>query len=491
MKELAFMNSSQVFLEITLSNLKVLRENEGLDLPLERSASGQLTDSCKQNLLRNLESFLKRKNWQPRPRALCAIGASGLSLRRIALPATARDELPKLLRLQIESEFPLSPEELAWGYRVLGPAANGAAKQELLVAAVKKDRVDEYATLLLAAGLNPVFTPAVLARASVCPQPLGSCTLLDVASKQLELISFENGVPVAVRTFPWETENTEANNSRLDSIAKVMGRPPGNTIYVTGSNGAPAEFVAAIRLRLPIGLECKPVETVATAGRSAAVLGLKRATEENIGAPPLLLQAELKPAARGAFKFAPPVPKLWAIRAAVLLCILLALPYAEALLLKSRLARKLSEIRANQDRLAAIDHERDFLRFIKQNEPPYLDAIYLFAKAAPPGTHLDSTSMNRRGEISLRGTMQNAQQVTDFRSKLIDSGFFDRVTVDEQVPTPDRQRVNIRITAQWKSVQARASLAIGPAHDEIEKARTNTTAQAGMPPGMPPGLMMQ
>jgi hypothetical protein len=73
----------------------------------------------------------------------------------------------------------------------------------------------------------------------------------------------------------------------------------------------------------------------------------------------------------------------------------------------------------------------------------------------------------------------------------MDTGFFERVTVDEQVPTPDRQKVNIRITARWKPAQARGGLAIGPTHDEIEKAKTNTTAQAGMPPGMPPGLIMQ
>ncbi|HEX4646872.1 MAG TPA: hypothetical protein VH598_14810, partial [Verrucomicrobiae bacterium] len=222
----------------------------------------------------------------------------------------------------------------------------------------------------------------------------------------------------------------------------------------------------------------------------AAILGLKRASEENIGGPLLLLQAEAAPAARGAFKFKQPLPKQWAIRAAALLCAVLVLPFAEALLLRAHLAKKISAIKANQDKLAAIDHEFDFLRFLKQNEPPYLDALYLFGKAAPPGARLDSTSMNRRGEISLRGSMHDAQQVTDFRSKLMATGFFDRVTVDEQVPTPDHQKVNIRITAQWKPVQARAALAIGPTHDEIEKAKTNVTAQANHPPGMPPGMMM-
>ena len=170
-KELPFMNLSPVYIEISHGWLKALRENDGLDVPLERSANGQLTAACKEKLALSLHKFLQRKSWQPRVRALCAIGANGVSLRRMALPAAAREEFPKLLRLQIETEFPLSPDELAWGYRTLGHvAANGApASQELLVAAVKKDRVEEYAGVLFAAGLNPVFTPAAMARSYLVP----------------------------------------------------------------------------------------------------------------------------------------------------------------------------------------------------------------------------------------------------------------------------------------------------------------------------------
>ena len=207
-----------------------------------------------------------------------------------------------------------------------------------------------------------------------------------------------------------------------------------------------------------------------------------------------MFQTAAKPVGIGSFKFSQPVPKKWAIRAAALLCALLVLPYGEALLLKGHLSKKLSTLKAGQGKFAAIDHEFDFLRYIKQNGPPYLDALYLFAKAAPPGARFDSTSMNRRGEISLRGSMHDAQQVTDFRSKLMNSGFFERVTVEEQVPTPDRQKVNVRITAQWNPLEKRSGLAIGPTREEIEKAKTNAVAQANsprgaLPPGMPPGLM--
>jgi hypothetical protein len=116
-----------------------------------------------------------------------------------------------------------------------------------------------------------------------------------------------------------------------------------------------------------------------------------------------------------------------------------------------------------------------------------LDALFVLAKSAPPGARFDALTMDKRGEISFHGVMQNGMQVTDFRSKLIASGFFSIVTVEEQTPTPDRQRVNLRMTALWKSADARAGLTIGPTADEIKQAKAGKDNGGGG--GMPPGMM--
>ena len=90
-----------------------------------------------------LRGFLGQKGRAAGRSAFCAIGARGVSMRRLSLPAASEDELQRVLRLQIESEFPLSPDELAWGSRPIGPpkppANGGPARQELLVVAVKKE----------------------------------------------------------------------------------------------------------------------------------------------------------------------------------------------------------------------------------------------------------------------------------------------------------------------------------------------------------------
>jgi hypothetical protein len=159
----------------------------------------------------------------------------------------------------------------------------------------------------------------------------------------------------------------------------------------------------------------------------------------------------------------------WAVLAALLALMALAVPYAEAILMKPALAKRLAAIKADKGRLATIDRELDFLRYLKQNQPPYLDTLFILAKAAPPGTRIETISMNRRGDLSLRGSMQNSTQVADFRSKVFDSGFFTNVVVEEQ--TPGQNKVIIRVGAQLKSALARESLAVAPAASQPDKPK--------------------
>ena len=483
MKETAFMNSSPAYIEISTGTLRALRDNDGVDLPLEREPNGRLTQDCKDKLIVNLQKFLDRKAWQPRVKAFCAISAKGVSLRRLTLPTSTKEEFQRLLRLQIESEFPLPPDDLAWGWQPL-ETNSAVAKREVLVAAGKKEVVEEYADVLSACGANPVFTMTALVRRAMSPPQLSPYAMLDIGERQCELATFDPGVPVSVRVLP-----ASAGASLAEAVSKSLGANwGGRKIFLTGASD---ELATQFTRSLGIGVSCEALKFESGAGRSAGTLGLKKSVEQNGGLPPLVLQVQARPV-NGSFDFSAPDIKKWAVRAAALICVLLVLPYAEALVLKPFLARKLAKLKAEKVRLTTIDRELEFLQSLKQTQPPYLDALYTFAKSAPQGSKIDSLSMNRRGDVSLRGSMRNADQVTDFRSKLIGSGFFSTVAVEEQALTPDRQKVNVRMTAQWKPVEARAGLTNGPTADEIERAKTNKPAPGGggFPPGMmPPGMM--
>jgi Tfp pilus assembly PilM family ATPase/Tfp pilus assembly protein PilN len=532
------MSSASVYLELGQSSLKALKGEAGLELPLERLPNGRLSEVCKNNLVLRLQSFLKLELWQPRMRALCAVGARGVSLRRLTLPASTKENLRRLLLLQIESEFPLPPDALAWGYHELpttrlAPApglrepAPAAGKQDFLIVAVKKEVIQEYWELLSGCGVVPVFTLAGMARRLLQPQLPATCALLDIGRDYSELMAFENGVPTSVRILPWGGESITramaqalginqdeaeklklswaqgsladgetraklqaAFEAALDSLTPAIhGHWSGPTLYLSGRSARLKDLPSQLAQRLGAGVRCESLEPPAGDGRSAATLGLKAAAESGKECPPLVIQltpanGTAGPAQRDWMK--------WAALAAALALASLAFPYVEALLLKSRLSRKLAAVQTDKARLSTIDRELDFLRYLKQSQPPYLDALFLLSKAAPQGARLDSLSMNRRGDLSLRGSMKDAQQVAGFRSKLIESGFFANVSVEEQTPTPDRQKLVVRMSAQWKPAAERAALAIGPTPEEIAKAKTRPKEPPGgafpaMGPGFPSG----
>jgi Tfp pilus assembly PilM family ATPase len=552
MKPLPFKNGASLYIEIRQSSLRVLHGEHTLELPIERQENGRLTEGCRERLVAGLQNFLHKKSWQPRLRALCAIGSRGVSLRRMTLPAAPKEELYRLVNLQIESEFPLPPDSLAWGYRQLSPAAVAAGsdgnRQELLVVAVKKEVVEEYAELFSSCGIAPQFTLAALARSSLCHHSSESCAVLDIGRKQSELISFKNGAPVSIRIIPWGGENVtrlieqnlgigtdeaeklkikwdegsgtngevgrpvqDAIGSALDFLATAIGTNwSGEKLYLTGRSARYREMPAQLAKRFASRTQCERLESIPDHGRSAAILGLKKSSEANGGEALLVLRLkEAKPgdgAAKGpAWKTAvlkvlngkedEPISRTanWklAVLALALALASLCFPFAEALLLKNRVAKKLATLKADKVRLATIDRELSFLQNLKNTQPPYLDALSVLANASQGGK-LDSISMNRRGDLSLRGTLRGAQQVTDFRNKLIQSGFFSAVSVDEQTPSPDRQKFTIRMTAQWKPLGGRERAVIDPSPEEIEKLKARSKdPQFAMPPdmGMPPGMM--
>src|SRR5688572_4868444 len=107
------MNSHPLYIEITQSALRLLLNGARFEQALERTPGGRLVASTKARVSDALQSFLKSNGWQSKAPAWCAIDARGVSLRRFALPATTKENFSNVLRLQVESEFPLSPDQLA------------------------------------------------------------------------------------------------------------------------------------------------------------------------------------------------------------------------------------------------------------------------------------------------------------------------------------------------------------------------------------------
>src|SRR5262249_6761959 len=308
-------------------------------------------------------------------------------------------------------------------------------------------------------------------------------SILDIGQKHSELASFENAVPTGLRVIPWGNEDlrrslerqSEINcdaaekfselgqkpeldveleqkmrsvvRSELGSVARVIGsHSTGHKLYLSGRAVVLRKTLASLAEVLEGGIACEMIDVPPGQGRSAAILGLKKSWEKNGTDAPLIIHLNRT---KGTQTVAPSTHWKWAAAACLLAATPFLLRYGEGWIQKPRLAKRLAEIRTYKQRMPGIDKELSFLQYLQTNQPPFLEATLAIANAAAPGTRVESLSMNRRGDLSLPGILQNPPQAVEFRSKLINSGFFSTVVLEEQSPAPDRQRVMVRLSAHW------------------------------------------
>lgn len=490
-----------LWVEIRTDSVHLHDGKSGEDVPVAWDAPD---DASRARLLAAIGRIGSRKPWQARGTLWCALPSRGISLRKLSVPAGTKDDPARLLALQIESQFPLPPDQLAWGWFAPSkpePASAGGLR-DYTVAAIRKEPVERLAQLFAGAGYNAVFGVAATLRINPVSDHSPDTLCLDVGSKTTESIEYRNAAPAGLRSIPWGTgsildaivadtrlpreeaaavlaalvrgdattpERRDAILSAVDRSVRVLAEAvnrPGATapsrVVVTG-NAAETRWVAtrlADALR-PIAVEYRS-DGNSQPGLTAAVAGLRAATSSPGGSLPVRLDVGL-PSAGTASGSAAGMPWQWIAGAAALLVAIIAFPYAEAIVGRPILRHRLESLRKETARLGEIDRRLEFLQYLADGQAPYIDASYVIATASPPGAKIESISMNRRGELSISGFTQMPQQVVEFRNKLVDSGFFSGVVLEEQTPIVGGQpRINLHITAQWKGPVERESLKLGP-----------------------------
>ncbi|MGE3309348.1 MAG: hypothetical protein AB7O66_05200 [Limisphaerales bacterium] len=478
--------------------MTVLHAGRARSWSIERGANGGWVEANRGAIRDELTQFLDRKPWHPRWEARCLLPAGGVTLRRWKVPRSDEEGIRRAVSLQIESEFPLGPDELAWGWIPIGA---GVPLQDVLVAAARRSTVAEISALLEECGLSPKFTLGALARARWLrtrrTEAAGEAWL-HVGMDHSEWLATDALGPVRLRVLPWGEQTlvrewmTAAGGMSLDAalvalnrlvsesrppeealkpgwnaalaalVAAIPGPLPGGRLRVTGRLAAMPAFREELAARLGDGVA---VESEERGGDPSVPCGIRRLQEEASGAGPMseLWLATDVHAAPNVLHQAE--PRKWAMVAGALLLALLLVPYVEAVLFYPGLASRVAAVKSRQDRLEVIDRQVDFLRHLKLNQTPTLEALIVLGKTLPRGSKLDSLTLNQKGEMSLRVTLRQPPEVTTFRTQLTESGFFSSVVIEEQTPTPDRQKIQVRISAQVRPPNLRQGLPILAAED--------------------------
>src|SRR5205823_11919056 len=123
-------------------------------LPPEAIVDGALMNSTAiVEAIRGLVAQYKLKNRE------AAIGVSGHSviIKKISMPRMTQEELEESIQWEAEQYIPFDVKDVNIDTQILNPDANDATGQmDVLLAAAKKDMINDYTTVVSEAGLLPV-----------------------------------------------------------------------------------------------------------------------------------------------------------------------------------------------------------------------------------------------------------------------------------------------------------------------------------------------
>lgn len=509
-----FFIGQPLLLDFGQTSLKVWQENRIAEWPLERTDTGRLASGCKDRLKGEIRSFLA-PNWLPGCRAVCAIPARGVNIRKLQLPPGISTGIPSLLAFQVEKEFPLPPDQIAWA--AFQPPTNSSAspESEWAVVAVKRDMVQDYVDILKDCKCRPELTLGPLAAAMTVEDPSGSFAVLDIGKAQSQCITFQDGKPSQIRILPWGGENLTSDLSQFlqlnrNDAEQLKLQFSEGTLSDSSQQGKIGECMESgiaelyrYLAQVSLSKECflcgrtsrlKGVEDhlnewlpstsfqrlniSSDTGFSAVLDGMQRFWLRTEAESPLVLKRE-EPATgeRAAWR---PLWQ-WTGIAVALLLVLLALRYAEAFKKAPELSAALHSFTNQLERLDQIDQELSFLQHLEANQPPYIDVLSVLAHSAPNGMEIETLNMARNRELSMRGLLRNPNQAVEFRSQLVATGFFDSIRLEEQAPGPNRKFV-IRIQARFKSLDQLPDLPEGIVPDSENESPPPSTETTRNPP---------
>ncbi len=163
---LSSQNSALVGLDLSSSSVKLVELSGSIDhgLRLERYAieplpKGAITDGNVENLEAVSEAVKRavKKSGTKIKNVAMALPTAAVITKKILLPAGLSEEV---LEIQVESEanqyIPFALDEVALDFNVIGPAPNSPDDVEVLLAASRKEKVEDRVAVAQSAGLKPV-----------------------------------------------------------------------------------------------------------------------------------------------------------------------------------------------------------------------------------------------------------------------------------------------------------------------------------------------
>jgi len=247
-------------LDISSSSVKMLELVDGgkSGYRVERYAIEPLPrDSVVDGNINNLEAVtesVKRAHGRMGTRTkhvAMAVPSGAVISKKIIVPATLREEE---LEVQVESEanqyIPFALEEVNLDFQILGPSATNPEEQEVLIAATRKEKVEDRIAVADSAGLKALvmdvesFAQQTALSLVVQGLPGGgrdqNIAVVDVGANVMQVTVLRNDQSVYTR------EQAFGGNQLTQDIVSRYGMTPEEAENAKRSGGLPDDFEAEV-----------------------------------------------------------------------------------------------------------------------------------------------------------------------------------------------------------------------------------------------------
>ena len=119
----------------------------------ELIVDGSILDSLR--VVETIKGLISEKKIQGKDVAISVSGHSSVIIKRVALPQMSEEELSESIKFEAEQYIPFDIEDVNLDFQILGQREE-SDQMDVMIVAVKKDKVNEYVSVVREAGLNPV-----------------------------------------------------------------------------------------------------------------------------------------------------------------------------------------------------------------------------------------------------------------------------------------------------------------------------------------------
>lgn len=119
----------------------------------ELIVDGSILDSAR--VVEAIRQLIANADIKAKDVTLSVSGHSAVIIKRVSLPQMTEEELDEQIRFEAEQYIPFDIQDVSLDFQILG-AAEEENMMDVIIVAVKKDKINEYVSVVKEAGLNPV-----------------------------------------------------------------------------------------------------------------------------------------------------------------------------------------------------------------------------------------------------------------------------------------------------------------------------------------------